>query len=462
MNSILKFLKNSGIFFLGNILSKTVVFLLLPLYTRCLPTEAYGYYDLTITYVTVATAILFAEVWSSTLRFVLSDTKKTNTSIIITNSWILFYISAAMFILLGILVSLFLSIAYMPYIILYGIAINQQQMSSHIARGKGQNVIFAISGICNASIMTLLNLVLILCCGMGIEALYIGAIAGNIAQVILIEAKVGAISEFKPRLIDCRWIKRIISFTMPLALNAVAYWLLTSYNRIVISQMLTLEMNGIYAVGAKFGNMIALVTTCFTYAWQDISFRRNSDSLDNAEFYSKAFMLYARFLCAGLVLLIPTSKLLLPLLVDAAYAQVAATIPIFLFMSVISAYATFVGNAFYALNKTKIVFVSTLVACILNIVLVSPLINSMGINGANLSIILSFMVSILIRHIILYKTIKCAVAIGNLAWILGLAICNGLIFIYGGITASAISLLVSTAILCLVFLKDIRRIIKRK
>ena len=34
------------------------------------------------------------------------------------------------------------------------------------------------------------------------------------------------------------------------------------------------EANGIYAIGNKFSFVIGLITTCFTYAWQDLSFSK--------------------------------------------------------------------------------------------------------------------------------------------------------------------------------------------
>ena len=57
-----RFIKNSIIFLIGSTLSKVVTFFLLPLYTKYIPPDAFGYYDLSITYSTVVTSLLFFDI----------------------------------------------------------------------------------------------------------------------------------------------------------------------------------------------------------------------------------------------------------------------------------------------------------------------------------------------------------------------------------------------------------------
>lgn len=405
MNSIIKFIKTSGIFFLGNVFAKAIIFFLLPLYTTYLPTAEYGYYDLSITYVTIITAVAYAEIWSTALRHILEKNSWENISAVITNCWMIFFCSTASFVLIGLVVSRVVSIEYLTYIIIYGISQNMQQMYSNIARGKQQNRIFAVSGIINAAVMALLNVALIKYFSWGIRGLYLGAILGNIVQMTYLEYKVGIIREVKANTVSISLLKRYIRFTTPLSMNAVAYWLLTSYNRIVISNVLSLGENGIYAVGSKFGNIIALVTSCFTFAWQDISFSRKAGDEDNGPFFSEASSLYLQLLGIGLIFLLPFCKLCFPILISSGYSEAEATLPLFLIMSVVNAYSTFVGNIFYAINKTQIVFFSTVVACVTNLLISEPLIRLYGIDGANIAIIVSFGVNLIIRFFILYKHI---------------------------------------------------------
>lgn len=103
------------------------------------------------------------------------------------------------------------------------------------------------------------------------------------------------------------------------------------------------------------------------------------------------------------VILIPFFNIVFPYIVDESYYQAKVTIPLFLVSSVISAYSTFIGNIFYAIKDTKTIFISTVLSCLLNLTLCKPLIVLWGLNGANISIILSFIFNILIRFIVLKK-----------------------------------------------------------
>ena len=47
------FVKSFGLYFLGNILSKIIMFILLPVYTDYLPPEELGYYDVANTYLCI-------------------------------------------------------------------------------------------------------------------------------------------------------------------------------------------------------------------------------------------------------------------------------------------------------------------------------------------------------------------------------------------------------------------------
>ena len=69
LNNIKSFAKSSAIFFIGNVLSKMTIFLLLPLCTRTIPPDDYGYYDLSITYIAINVNHLRKEVktWATDL-----------------------------------------------------------------------------------------------------------------------------------------------------------------------------------------------------------------------------------------------------------------------------------------------------------------------------------------------------------------------------------------------------------
>lgn len=405
MSTLGKFIKSSGIFFIGNMLSKIIVFLLLPIYTAYIPTEGYGYYDLSITYITVVTSLLFFDVWSSILRFMYDNNSSEHKYKVVLSGSTIFAFSTFAYIIVGIIVASLGDFQYLFLILIYGITNNLMLMYTFIARGVGKNTDFAISGIINTVIMATSNIVMIVTMKMDFSSLYIAAILGFLCQIIYLELRINILRNIKFKLLDMQLTKDMFRYTLPLCLNSVAYWLLTSFNRVAISQVLSVSDNGIFAVGNKFAAIIALVTTCFTYAWQDISFSRQIDDPTNGAFYSKACEMYLRFLCTGAVLAIPVVKIIFPYMIDESYIIAVALVPLSLITAVASAYSTFVGNIFYAIKNTKAIFISMIISCVVNLLLCYWLIGTLGLNGANLSILISFIVNIIIRDRILHRQI---------------------------------------------------------
>ena len=97
MKDFIKFIKSSGIYFFGNILTKLISFLLLPIYTKFINPTDYGTYDLMIAYITFFTSVLFLDIWSGIMRFMFDyDKVEDKYKSIFTGSSI-FIISTALY-----------------------------------------------------------------------------------------------------------------------------------------------------------------------------------------------------------------------------------------------------------------------------------------------------------------------------------------------------------------------------
>ena len=68
-------------------------------------------------------------------------------------------------------------------------------------------------------------------------------------------------------------LKQIITYSLPLAVNMLSWWLMSSCNNIIIVSVLGESQNGIYAMALKFGNILVMFTSVITLAWQEEAFR---------------------------------------------------------------------------------------------------------------------------------------------------------------------------------------------
>ena len=95
-----KLLKNSVIYLLGNVLSKMLTFLMLPLYTKYISPADYGYYDLANTYVNLIVTVMCFEIWSTIMRYMLDKEYRDNKAKPVTNGLIIYLGSTVLIVLI--------------------------------------------------------------------------------------------------------------------------------------------------------------------------------------------------------------------------------------------------------------------------------------------------------------------------------------------------------------------------
>lgn len=400
----LSFAKSSLVFFVGSILSKVITIALLPLYTNVLPSADYGYFDVSVTCVTLLTSFLYCDVWTSVMRFMRDDLEGEAPKVVTASGWVVFGCSTVLYYAIGIAAGSVLAIPSLGLILLYGTFLNLQTMFSYIARGWGDNVRFAVSGIVNSVVNVGLNLVLILALGWGYEALYVAFAVGSFIQCLYLFLSLRMWERLaRPNVAK---VKELFLYSAPLCLNSVAYWLLNSLGRVVVSFSLSLSASGIFAVGSRFGSVVNLATSCFTYAWQDVAF---TSERKPGSYFSRAVTQYAVFLMDALVVMLPAVSLAFPILVGSDYSEAYAVVPSFLAVAAISAVSTFIGNIFYVIRDTKTIGKTMAVSCLVNVALTCPLTVGFGLNGTNLAIALAFLVNIAIRLVVLKRRISMGV-----------------------------------------------------
>ena len=233
-----KFLKNTLIYFLGNVLTKILTFLLIPLYTNYLKTEDYGYYDLSVSIITLIIPIVFFQIWDGMFRFIYDYKDKNDKQKIVTNGIFIAIIGTVLYLIVIVIAQCFIDINYKFLIFIYGITIGFQYIYGTISRTYERNKLYMVSGVINTLVNLSLNIFLITVLKLNIEALYISQIIGNLIQIIIIELKIKPIKNMNIKDISSSKIKAMVKFSMPIAITTISTWLLTGYTRIVISSSL--------------------------------------------------------------------------------------------------------------------------------------------------------------------------------------------------------------------------------
>ena len=344
MKDKIAFLKNSGIYFIGDFLSKLVTFFLLPVYSKYILPADFGYFDLTNSYLMLLIPLLTAEVWVGMMRFIRED--KNNTEGIIRNSFYIIFFNVILLVSALLLNVYFdFNIRYFNLISVLGILFLLQKYYVYICRSISTNKVFISSGILNTVIAGATNYIMIIYFKMGIESLFIAAILGLLAQIMLIEWYTQLYKKISFRSFDFKLTTRLLKFSFPISLGSVLYFFLIYYSKIVLEKKIGLSANGFLAIASKFTIVIVFLTSAFTMAWQDLSFSMGDDQ-SNYKKYESAIKLYTIVLLAGSGVVLFALHFIFPIMIDKKYDISYEIIPLSILAVVLSAIGNFkIGRA---------------------------------------------------------------------------------------------------------------------
>lgn len=402
MSAIAKLGKSTIIYFFGNILSRSIGFLLLPLYTRFILPEDYGYFDLSVTYLTLMSSVVFFEIHNAILRYIINNASLAVKNSFVFNGMTIFFTSSVLYTLIFFIVGLSFDVKYIYMIYLCGLLENFMYIMLSTARGYGKNLLYAISGFLGAITIGLINVFFLVYLRLGFLSLYCALLTSYVLQILFLEYNLKIIRQINRKLFNFDKIKQLLFFALPLCFNSLAYWGITGYNKIVIRSDMGIDANGLYAVAEKFSVIINLLFTCFLLAWQELAFAKGKD---DSCFYNTAINSCVRILGIGTVLLLPVISIMFPLLMSPAYLDAKVIIPLMILGTVVCAVSTFLGSIYGAIEKTKIITVTTFLGGVVNICLVRFFAEYWGFNGVNTAFVLAFIVCVFCRIYVLKKYI---------------------------------------------------------
>ena len=333
----------------------------------------------------------------------------------------------------------FVTVRYLPLIYLYGLMMNLQNLLGYVARAYGKNVLYASAGLLNSFVTAALNVVLIVGLHMDYSALYLAGCVGYLSNILLVGAGVKIWTLIRPSAFEKPLFVRMLRFSLPLCVNSAAYWFLTSYNSVAVSRMMGMEANGLYAVAIRFGSFISLFTSCFTMAWQEVSYAKEAESKESlSQFYSSAVNAYLRFMGMGAAILLPFIWLIFPLMIADGYSEARNMVPLYILATIASSVSGFLGNIFTAMKKNGLLFYTTLAGSAVNILGVHFLIPRFGVQGASAALFLGFLTIIVFRILLLWNEVSIRIDVRFLLLLaVALAVACGIYF-YGDLKMNAV------------------------
>ena len=393
-----KFMKDIGIYAIGNIGSKLITFMMVPLYTYFVhDTSDFGYYDLCLTVCLLLVPFVTLQLRDGAFRFLLDcddDTQRQRIVTFVTRTLLTTIVLSS---LIAIFLALFTSIHYLGYILGLLIAMSLQEVYSQVFRGLGNNRAFVAVGILSALGIGVFSIIFVAALGWGIKGIFMANILARVLALILVEMRVRLLTRNTRWHLDTRLVaKDILRYTMPLLPGSLCWWLTGSSDRLFISHFLGLDINGVYAVAIRFTGIINTLAIIFYQAWQETAILQYN-SPDRDRFFSRMFSSYIFLLGIILVGYVFLLKANYGWLVAVEYQESLNYIYPLGLSAVIFALAAFFDMGYQCAKDTPRTLPAIVLAAIVNVILNFALIKPLGVYGVIITQLVTYIVLFIYR-----------------------------------------------------------------
>lgn len=381
-----------GIYAIGNLGSKIITFAMVPLYTFFVKdTGDFGYYDLCFTMILLLMSPFTLQLRDGAFRFVLETKDKTRHSQIVSFIYRTLLFNFVLFFVITIIFSLFTNINYLWYCFGLLVAMSFYEVIPQFARGLGKNQIFVASGIISSLGIGVFSIIFVVLLDMGIAGIFIANILARFVALIYIELRLQLLSDLFSLDIEIKEIgKDILKFSIPLIPSALCWWFTSFSDRWYINHFVGIEINGVYAIAARFTGIIQTLAVIFYQAWQETAILQY-DSPDRDKFFSKIFNSYICLLAILLTAYAFLLKMFYPMIVDANYQGSVNYIYLMGISALLFALVYFFDMGYQCAKDTKRMLPSIMLATIVNLVCNYFLVMYFGEYGAILTTIITYL-----------------------------------------------------------------------
>ena len=399
MNREKSLVKNLGVLSIGTFLPKLLSFVTLPILTAYLTKEDYGTYDFVCTIVSLLLPAVTLQIQSAAFRFLIECRNDLNKTKSVISNMLVFTFSVS----LASIIVVFLCIQSVRFwirieIVLYFFIDILLATVQQITRGLGKNMAYSISAVISSVANFIVIYFAVYCSRQGLFGVLLALVFSVLAALVYLVISIKLWKYIDFQLLSKVQLISLLKYSWPMVPNNLSSWVLAASDRIVITAVLGVEANAVYAVANKIPNLLKILQSTFTYAWQENASIAVNDN-DSNEYYSNMFDTMFSFLSAavaGILLFLP---IIFNLLIRGDYNEAYVQIPILLIAFMLNCMAVFMGGIYVAHMKTLNVGITTVVAAIINLLIDIVFVNKIGIYAGSISTLVSYAVLLIYRMV---------------------------------------------------------------
>ena len=409
MSKFKLFMENFLVYGLGSVISKVIPLIMLPIITRLMPDPAfYGLFDLSNTITSFGTAIAILGMYDAMFRYFFEkDDEEYRKDICSTAFIFTLGTSIAIFLLMilfekEIAVWVFADEQYGLLVYLTAIATLLGATNGIISaptRMQNKRKVFLVTNTLSPIIGYAVSIPLLLA-GHYLVALPLAGIVSS----FLLEGAFAYMNRqfFSFNRFHGEYLRNMLKLAVPLAPTFLVYWVFNSADRLMISNMLGVQANGIYSIGSKLGLASQFIYQAFAGGWQYFAFSTMKEE-NQVESNSKVFeylgfvsFISCMFICA-------ISKEFYELVFTGEYVAGYIVSPYLFLAPLLLMLYQVIANQFLVVKKTWPGTVVLALGALSNIGFNYWLIPILGVEGAGLATLLGYILTVLLASLVLMR-----------------------------------------------------------
>lgn len=389
-------LSNTFLISLGTFGSKLLTFVMVRFYTGVLTPADYGTADLIMQTANLLLPLVSLGITNGVFRFAL-DRKEQRRSIFTIG----FYtILVGSLILLAALPLLSNSESLREYTLLIGVytlASCLHSLCAQYIRAEGKTALFAVQGIINTALVIGFNITFLLVFRMGVFGYVMSVVAADGICTLFLVLREKLWKLWLPKPEGQLW-NAMLRYSIPLIPATIFWWITSVSDRYMVTYFLGNAANGLYAVACKIPTVLTLLSTIFMEAWQFSAIQEaTGDREVHIRFYSQVWSAFlAVMVMAGSVIIV-LCRLEIRMLSTPRYYEAWQYIPTLSMAMVFSAFSSFMGSVYVVTEKSRLSLWTALWSALANIFLNFLLIPRIGIQGAAIATLASYVLCFAIR-----------------------------------------------------------------
>lgn len=377
-----KFLKDFGIYAIGNLGSKLITFLMIPLYTYFVERPSdYGYFDLCLEFCLLLVPVVTLQLRDGAFRFLLETQDVNMRTKIVTFVYRTIFQTSLITILAALILSLIHPIRHLGLTVTMLIFMSWYEILAQVSRGLGNNKAFISIGLIASFGIGFFSLIFVAWFKMGIVGIFIANILARILSITIVEAWMKTFRQYFRIRVDVKSVSReIIKYSIPLISITFCSYLPPFSDRLFLQYFLGFGQSGIYGITVRLCGVIYTLSIIFYQTWQENAIQQYN-SPDRDSFFSKVFNGYIYVLASVFIGYIFIIKICFAWLIAPSYHESLIYLYPMGISWIIIAISNYFNLPYQCAKDTKSIVPAVIILASTNVLLNFILIPRLGIFG---------------------------------------------------------------------------------